>query len=253
MGSITSEPGNAINLLIFTKSTRLTMHPGLLSEISTWPQARKMQELEYMARTIPSSWEFVDYVFMVENVTRAFTHQLVRTRHGSYAQQTMRVLDVSEGPGWSYGTGPSIPGKAMTEKEHDALDNNDQWLHDHYHNQMESIAGTYKCLIARGAKIEDARGILPTNIHTNIVVKFNMRTLVELVRKRSSPRTQGEYRQFLDQMLAEVRTVHPWIDLFVNRTKDKTLKELDQEIADLEVSQEQRTKLMKLVDMIRQE
>ena len=37
-------------------------------------------------------------VFMIEGVTRAFTHQLVRHRVGtSFAQQTQRAVDMSEG------------------------------------------------------------------------------------------------------------------------------------------------------------
>jgi len=86
----------AKELLIFTKSTRLTMSPGLMNEIRAWSEERKLAELEYMANTIPSSWEFVDYVFMIEGVSRAFTHQFVRSRQGSYAQQTMRVLNMGE-------------------------------------------------------------------------------------------------------------------------------------------------------------
>src|SRR4051812_12726429 len=99
---------HAANVLIFTKSTRLTMAPGLFKEIADWPTDKKLKELEYMANTIPSSWEFCDYTFMIEGVTRAFTHQFVRSRTWSFAQQTMQVLDVSTGPGWDYLTGPSI-------------------------------------------------------------------------------------------------------------------------------------------------
>ena len=87
---------DAKNLLLFTKQTRLTLSPGLLEEVSHWPDERKLNELAYMANTIPSSWEFVDYVFLVEGVSRAYTHQQVRTRAASYAQQTMRVNNMAE-------------------------------------------------------------------------------------------------------------------------------------------------------------
>jgi hypothetical protein len=36
------------------------------------------------------------------------------------------------------------------------------------------------------------------------VAKFDLRTLADTVRKRSSSRTQGEYRAVLDAMIAEV-------------------------------------------------
>lgn len=238
-GAGSNDKQYAVDLLIFTKSTRLTMAPGLLEEIAAWPWRKKLAELKYMANTIPSSWEFVNYTFMVEGVTRAFTHQFVRTRTASFAQQTMRVLDVSTGPGWSYGTGPSI----------DA---------DHgqgtYDKAMADIDDVYKRLIALGVKIEDARGILPTNILTNIVAGMNMRTFVEMVRKRSSPRTQGEYRDVLEAMKEAVRAVHPWIDLFVDRTFDQAAKDLDKELAALTsfgVPPAKCTELQKLVDQMR--
>lgn len=230
---------NAIDLLIFTKSTRLTMSPGLLGEIAAWPLKQKIKELEYMANTIPSSWEFVDYTFMVESVTRAFTHQFVRSRQFSFAQQTMRVLNVSEGEGmgWDYLTGPSIE--------------SDDQLNHHYDSIMDTIDRAYKHQISNGAKIEDARGLLPTNILTNIIGKCNMRTFVELVRKRSSPRTQSEYRDVLESMKAAVRQVHPWIDLFIERNLDNAIAELQKMINEEILSNEARTNATKLLDQIR--
>jgi thymidylate synthase ThyX len=124
-----------------------------------------------------------------------------------------------------------------------------------YGAAMKSIDGNYKSLIKHGAEIEDARGILPTNIHTNIVAKMNMRTWVELIRKRSSPRTQGEYRAVLDAMSEEVRKVHPWIDLFINRTFDRAAKELDLTIKSLvdhrQIAPEMGTAIIKLIDQMR--
>lgn len=226
---------HAINVLIFTKSTRLTMAPGLMSEIASWPASKKLEELQYMANTIPSSWEFIDYTFLVEGVTRAFTHQFVRSRQWSFAQQTMRVLDVSTGPGWQYGTGPSIEEIELLKSMYDA--------------EMEDIAHSYKELIENGAAIEDARGILPTNILTNIVGKCNMRTFVETVRKRTSPRTQGEYRDVLEAMKQAVRAVHPWIDIFINRDVDKAIADIQDAIGGL--GADKRTHITKLLDQLR--
>jgi thymidylate synthase ThyX len=116
---------------------------------------------------------------------------------------------------------------------------------------MTNIDQTYKDLIANGAKIEDARGILPTNILTNIVGKCNMRTFVELVRKRSSPRTQSEYRDVLDAMKAAVREVHPWIDLFIERNMDKAIADLQYMIDNADFGDEKRIQATKLLDQIR--
>lgn len=225
---------HAANLLVFTKQTRLEMEPGLMEEIARWPEDKIMAELEYMANTIPSSWEFVEYTFLINNVTRGFTHQFVRTRTGSFAQQTMRILNKH---GWTYGTGPTLHenGKAKLD----------------YDEGMARVAGIYDQLVEDGIAIEDARGILPTNIHTNIIAKFNLRSLADVARKRASSRTQGEYREVLNAMLAEVVRVHPWAELFLSRSFDKAAADLEAMINALDVGSTRKTHMIKLIDQLR--
>jgi flavin-dependent thymidylate synthase len=226
---------HAANLLVFTKQTRLEMKPGLLEDIAAWPEDRILAELAYMANTIPSSWEFVEYKFLINNVTRGFTHQFVRTRTASYAQQTMRVLNVG---GWTYGTGPTVADNDERKAE--------------YADCMKRIASTYDDLIAMGAKIEDARGVLPTNIHTNIVAKFDLRIMADTARKRASGRTQGEYREVMDLMKAEVMRVHPWARLFFERTFDLAASDLEAKVRAIDgLSEEQKTNMVKLIDQMR--
>jgi flavin-dependent thymidylate synthase len=189
---------DAENLLMFTKATRLTMSPGLLDEIRAKPKDEKMAELEYMANTIPSSWEFVDYVFLVEGVSRAYTHQQVRTRQASYAQQTMRVLNMGE---FDYIHSDKIKADPA------AMDAVNQCL--------AVIKHTYNRLLEMGHAVEDARGVLPTNISTNIVCKFNLRTFVDLAKSRTGGRTQSEYQQVVNAMVDAVLAVHPWAEKFL--------------------------------------
>lgn len=190
---------DAENLLLFTKATRLTMSPGLLDEIRAKSHDEKLRELEYMANTIPSSWEFVDYVFLVEGVSRAYTHQQVRTRAASYAQQTMRVLDMGE---FDYVYTDRI---ANHEGAKAIVD-----------NVLDNIKAGYVAL-TKGLQLpaEDARGILPTNIATNIVCKFNLRTFVDLAKSRTGGRTQSEYQRVVNAMVDEVLRVHPWAEKFL--------------------------------------
>jgi flavin-dependent thymidylate synthase len=187
-----------MDLLIFTKHTRLNMSPGLLAEIRQWPITRKLKELEYMSQTIPSSWEFVDYVFLVSDVSRAYTHQQVRTRAASYAQQSMRVVDMD---GFDY---------IFTERNL-----KDSAALDIINEVNKVIRHGYKSLLDIGQATEDARGILPTNIATNIVCKFNLRTFSELARSRSGGRTQSEYQKVIRLMVDRVLEVHPWAEMFI--------------------------------------
>jgi thymidylate synthase ThyX len=230
-----SHKDHAADLLIFTKSTRLEMRPGLMEDIKAWPWKKKEEELTYMANTIPSSWEFCHYTFLIENVTRGFTHQLVRTRTASFAQQTMRVLNVE---GWTYGTGPSIDGNPTAKSLYD--------------NAMDGIAQDYSASFNVRAEIEDARGILPTNIHTNIVMSANLRTMTEMIRKRSSPRVQGEYRDFISLTKTRICEAHPWAEIFFDQDFDKAANDLCSQLIDAPgLSENERTSMVKLVDQLR--
>lgn len=226
---------DAENLLMFTKATRLTMSPGLLDEIRAKSKAEKMTELEYMANTIPSSWEFVDYVFLVEGVSRAYTHQQVRTRQASYAQQTMRVLDMGE---FEYIYSDKI-----------ACDADARAIVD---DCLAKIKETYNALIARGHAVEDARGVLPTNISTNIVCKFNLRTFVDLAKARTGGRTQGEYQKVVGAMVDAVLAVHPWAEKFLFQDGRNYFDEIEA-FAEREYGGDllKKGQLLKIVDKMR--
>lgn len=199
---------DAVSLLLFTKSTRLNMAPALLDKIRSAPEAQRMKDLEYMANTIPSSWEFVDYVFMVESVSRAYTHQAVRTRAASYAQQSLRVVDAGdfefvmpkrlEGTSWS-----TMPGKVWGAQG--VIKDTVSFIQESYRRLTKEY----------DVATEDARSILPTNIATNIVCKYNLRTFAELCRSRMGGRTQGEYIDVVNAMYDAVIEVHPWASLFL--------------------------------------
>lgn len=224
----------AKDLLIFTKQTRLKMSAGGLKDIVNMSEDEKKEQLDYMVNTIKSSWEFVDFTFLIEGVSRAFTHQFVRNRMGSYAQQTMRILDVS---GFDYVTGPSI------EK--------DESLKEYYDATMGILNQRYNYLIEKGASIEDARGILPTNICTNIVAKYNLRTLSDMLQSRQSPRTQCEFREVGEQMFKAVVEAEPWIAPFLRNGKHHALNELQELVEKTTETADELTYYYKLIDQVR--
>jgi flavin-dependent thymidylate synthase len=192
---------DAVNLLLFTKNTRLMDDDDAYQKIAKWTDEQKQEELDYMLKTIRSSWEFIDYTFNVRDVTRGFTHQFVRTRQGSYAQQSQRTVDMT---GFSYYTPPRI------EENEDAKT---------YYDECMKTINIYYQKLRKIVPAEDARGVLPTNIHTNIVAKFNLRTLSEMAKSRLSPRAQGEYQEVFKLMVGEVVKVHPWAEPFLTPTE----------------------------------
>lgn len=209
-----TDPLRAAALLIFTKSTRLEMTPGGYDQILERVQADEAwmrQELDYMSKTIRSSWEFLDVVFMVENVSRACAQQITRTRHASFAMQSQRVTNMQNA---SFSWPSAYEDPELNPMFADVLD--------------DAMVG-YKRLVDAGMKLEDARGVLPMNIQCNLVEKYNFRTLASLIPARSSYRAQGEYREVARQMKEQLIAMWPWAELFfrpANATANSLLDEI---------------------------
>ncbi len=216
-GAGTLDPASyAARLLVYTKSTRLTQGEDTRKAIDAMTWAEIVEQLDYIAKTIRSSWEFIDYTFEISGVSRAFTHQFVRTRTGSYAQESQRT--VSKEGGFDSIMPDAFRGKWKAERL--------------WEDGMEMIGGLYDDLCGEGYSPQDARGVLPTNVSTNIIAKFNLRTMADLIPKRESTRAQGEYTKVARAMADAMLKVHPWIDAFLwpERTAtpavDKILRDL---------------------------
>lgn len=206
-----ADPLYAARLLVYTKSTRLEQGENTRHRINAMTNDEVMSELKYIANTLRSSWEFVDYTFEISGVTRAFTHQLVRTRTGTYAQQAQRVVGMA-----SFTAERPVTCPEGTEA-------GAAW-----DSCMNDIRTRYSQLQALGVPNQDCRGVLPTNVHTNIIAKFNLRTMADLIAKRENLRAQGEFVDVAKAMKAEMLRVHPWVAPFIDpdRTKTPALDEL---------------------------
>lgn len=209
------DPWRAARLLIYTKNTRLEQSQATRDKIDNMPEEEMLKELDYISKTIRSSWEMVDYTFQINDVTRAFTHQLVRTRTASYAQQAQRVVDMR-----NFET--LVPETVQNdEKTHNA------WTHC-----MKVIADTYQYMQSRDIPNQDCRGVLPTNVFTNIIVKANLRTMADLLAKRKNLRAQGEYGGVAREFERCINEVHPWTKPFLDPERVRT-PALDKILAEL--------------------
>jgi flavin-dependent thymidylate synthase len=218
----------AAALLAYTKNTRLQMTPDGFQDWLDKPYAELMQELNYMVNTIPSSWEFVDLTFSIENVTRACAQQITRTRTASYAMQSQRVTDVSE-------MGFRVPPNAKNKLALSGFAND--------------IMEEYQGHIEAGEEPEDARSILPMNIQCNLLAKYNLRAWIDVVLARQSLRAQDEYREVAELMKQAVRDVYPWIDKFLTPKHANAIKIIE-DIA-VTLPTEQKRALAKAADLIR--
>lgn len=148
-----------------------------------WEQVKKTH--------LKAPLEFIDLHFMIENVTRAFTHQMVRQRTAVYAQESLRFAVKEEiaarpGPLISSSSKRKVWEKAITD-----------------------IWGTYNYLIANGIPAEEARGLLPHDTLTRLNYKTNLRNLAEHLGNRLCTQAQFEWRLVAAQIREAIRLYTP--------------------------------------------
>jgi flavin-dependent thymidylate synthase len=222
----------AARLLAFTKATRLQMTPDGFNAFEALPTTNIKAEMEYMSATIASSWEFVNLVFAVNGISRACAQQMTRTRTASFAMQSQRVTD-------------------MTDVTFDIPPNLPQDLHGHYKFAFYNAKQSYSEMVKGGAALEDARGVLPINVHCNLIAKYNLRAWVDLIRARDSLRVQGEYHEVIHQMKAAVLKVWPWALTFIEPKSAKAIAIIEEVASTL--PQETKIKLAKAADLLKKE
>lgn len=138
--------------------------------------------------------EHTSFTFAISDVSRSLTHQLVRHRIASYAQQSQRYVDLKEP---NYVTPPKIEKNKKMKKAYDET--------------MINIWKQYNNLLNLGIPAEDSRFILPNAACTNILVTMNARSLLNFFELRCCQHAQWEIRKLANKMLSEVKKVAPTI------------------------------------------
>lgn len=129
--------------------------------------------------------EFASTTWILKNVSRAFQQQLTRTRHASFSIQSMRVI-LKEG--FAENGNYTMPSSLREDQE------------VVFHLNMIKIQHMYQKMIDDGISAEDARGILPMNIHSDISMCINLNALYHMLGQRLCVHTQWEFRQVAAQM-----------------------------------------------------
>jgi thymidylate synthase (FAD) len=137
--------------------------------------------------------EHASFTFAVEGVSRVLTHQLVRHRLASFAQQSQRYVAFEEG--FAYETPPAIAARPELQHRFDAA--------------MRYAAEAYRELCRAGIAAEDARFVLPNAAHSRIIITMNARELRHFFRLRCCRRAQWEIRALAVKMLETVMAVAP--------------------------------------------
>ena len=150
--------------------------------------------------------EHLPLTFLVEDVSRALTHQLVRHRMASYTQLSQRYAKVESDKEWYI----------EPETVKSSLN-----ILNKYRNLMDDIANLYNEMCSKGIPNEDARLILPNACFTSIIVSMNSRAFLEAATLRTCNRAQWEIRQMFQLMRDSIKNIYPnvWKKCFPNCTK----------------------------------
>jgi thymidylate synthase (FAD) len=157
-----------------------------------------------------SVFEHAVATFLLTDISRACSHQIVRHRLASYSQQSQRYcrLDV-DGDDWFV-----IPPDIWE----------DDYRYEAYRTMMHDYAKDYQNALVWN-KPEDARFLLPEATKTKLVMTMNLREIYHFLDVRYSPRAQWEICDGAGKMkLALYEESDEWrklIDLWIDSTNRK--------------------------------
>ena len=172
------------------------MMGNIITDLDSIKEEDAIQTIRELQKTsLGGPLEYVDFTFQVEGVPRALTHQMVRTRVGAvYSQESLRFC-AKTGEQFKYDIGKSV----KTEEQLKV-----------YHEAMKNAQQAYENLLEAGVETQDARGVLPINILTNIGVKYNLKTLMGIAEVRLCTQSQPHWTDIITQMKEEItEKVHP--------------------------------------------
>jgi flavin-dependent thymidylate synthase len=157
---------------------------------------------EILKTKLKAPLEAVKMHFMVEGVTRSFTHQMVRQRTAVYAQESLRFAvkeDMAEGVAYP----PSLIG--VDDWEGIGERSTDQEMLAIWDNAVNFIDMSYNRLVNMGMPAEDARGLLPHNVTTRLNYVTDLRALQDHGGNRLCTQAQFEWRIYWVRLLDAMR------------------------------------------------
>lgn len=135
---------------------------------------------DILSSDLPTT-EYIQTVWCVEGMPRAFWDQFDRTRLATFWEQSVRILDLR--------TFASTPGGYWTPQ---SIENNEDakvW----YGGCMSMIEVTYNKLLKLGIPSEEARGVLPLHLNVRGTCSINLRALKTVIANRVCFISQGSY------------------------------------------------------------
>lgn len=192
---------------------------------------------EIMKTKLQMPFEAVKFHFVIEGVTRAFTHQMVRQRTAAYAQRSDRFAVQEDGI--PVALPPSLAGTTAVWRDHEAhaevilgvdaadgdprvdamvaemmvRESREEMARWSWDQAVDKIFASYSYLVGTGVPQEDARGLLPTNLLTTIHYITDLRALLDHGGNRLCTQAQFEWRLVFSRIRQAIREYNPYASL----------------------------------------
>lgn len=145
--------------------------------------------------------EHSSFTFLLKNVSRAATHEIVRHRHLSFSQESQRFVHGRK-------RDVVVPEKMRLEGDHF-----EGFEREHLAMAFDANEQMYKDLRESGythkEAAEAARSLLPNAAATHIVVTGNARSWKEFIEKRIAPGADAELQAISREILEHLENVLP--------------------------------------------
>ena len=199
-----------VELLSITPNAEKLIEAAGRTSYLSFPKQRGNSEKTFIRMLIKnqhlSVLEHAYATFRISNVSRAFTHQLVRHRLCSFIQQSQRYVDESN---FNYIEPDSIKGNPEA--------------HSIFIDLMDRAKEAYIKLHKLGVRKEDARYVLPNATGSQIVMSANFREWRHIIDLRGRPQSQWEIRKVAIEILKILKNHAPTVfgDFEIDEKKEQ--------------------------------
>ena len=141
--------------------------------------------------------EHANFTFILHNVSRVLTHELIRHRAGcAYSQESLRYVRLDEVPFW-------FPEWAREDEELmerslkvlETLEEHQTWMAEHFKLDEEGTNFSHKKHMT-----SFMRRFAPEGLGTGIVYTANLRSLRHVIEMRTAPGAEEEIRLVFDKI-----------------------------------------------------
>lgn len=168
------------------------------------PNPGTRRNSDYLANIIEqqhySVLEHATAVFYVADVSRSFSHELVRHRHLSFSQLSQRFVDEKNA------TMIIPPGFADMMAVIAQFGSTTTALLEMYEQIVERLL---EAGLTRKQAREAARAVLPNATETRLVVSGNLRAWRDVIRRRIDPAADAEMQLFAHAALKHLKRIAP--------------------------------------------